>query len=141
MRSSAPGGIGQEKRERFVEEFTCGEAVVEYRCEVVEGTFGAEEGRERCRGVGGIIGQISGHDATQVGDDAGLVLGATREFRHHLVGERRRHCLQQLCGVGAVDHPPSIPSKFGSRFSAKAVIASMLAGVPISLAKAAFSRS
>ena len=37
---------------------------------------------------------------------------ATREFRHHLVGERRRHCLQQLCGVGAVDHPPSIPSKF-----------------------------
>ena len=28
----APGGIGQEKRERFVEEFTCGEAVVEYRC-------------------------------------------------------------------------------------------------------------
>ena len=66
-----------EEAGRFVE-FTCGEAVVEYRCEVVEGTFGAEEGRERCRGVGGIVGQIPGHDATQVGDDAGLVLGHPR---------------------------------------------------------------
>ena len=58
--------------------------MVEHRCEIVEGTFGTEEGCERCRGLG-IIDQIPGHDAAQVGDDPSLVLGTNR--LRHRVGE------------------------------------------------------